>query len=67
MPTYEFYCDGCQHKYDSYRQMSKRDDPAPCPKCGEPGRRQITAFGYKYEGHYFMGSPTERRMTDPHQ
>ncbi len=66
MPTYEYHCEKCQHTYDSFRSMSKRDDPAPCPKCGQPGERQITTFGFKYEGHYYMGHPLERRRTDPH-
>ena len=66
MPVYEYYCEHCQHRYDSMRPMSERNDPAPCPKCGESGERQISAFGFKYEGHYFTGSPGERRRTDPH-
>ena len=54
MPFYEYYCDPCQHKYTSMRPMDERNDPAPCPKCSEPGKRQFSTFGYKYEGHYFM-------------
>ena len=56
MPIYEYHCDLCQHKYDYMRTLSRRDDPAPCPKCGEPGQLQISVFGYKYGGHYYMGS-----------
>jgi putative FmdB family regulatory protein len=66
MPVYEYYCERCQHKYDSIRPMAKRDELAPCPKCNGPGERQLSTFGFKYEGHYYMGSPTERRRTDPH-
>ena len=66
MPIYEYYCGACKHKYDSIRPMAKRDDSAPCPKCGQSGERQLSAFGFKYEGHYYMGSPGERRRTDPH-
>ena len=66
MPVYEYYCEPCQHLYDSLRPLSRRDEPAPCPKCGESGQRQLSTFGFKYEGHYYRGSPTERRRTDPH-
>ena len=66
MPVYEYYCNRCQHKYDSMRPISRRDEPAPCPNCGDPGERQISAFGFKYEGHYYSGHRSERRRTDPH-
>ena len=66
MPIYEYYCDRCQHRYELMRLMPSRDDPAPCPECGDHGKRQLSVFGFKYEGHYYMGSPTERRRTDPH-
>ena len=66
MPVYEYYCQACENLYDLRRAMAERDDPAPCPICSAPGRRQISTFGYKYEGHYFMGHSSERRRTDPH-
>jgi putative FmdB family regulatory protein len=65
MPIYEYHCSQCDHKFDLIRALSKRDDPAPCPDCGEPGDRQlITTFGFKYEGHYYMGHRSEQRRTD---
>ncbi len=66
MPVYEYYCDRCQNTYDSIRPMSQRDDPPPCPECGLVGKRKLSVFGFKYEGHYYMGSPTEKRRYDPH-
>ena len=63
MPVYEYLCDRCQQKYELRRPMSERDEAAPCPNCGQAGKRQISTFGYKYEGHYFMGHRTERRST----
>ncbi len=66
MPIYEYYCGRCDQRYDLMRALPRRDDPAPCPKCGELGQRQLSAFGFKYEGHYYMGRPGERRRTDPH-
>ena len=55
MPIYEYYCGACKHKYDSMRPMAKRDDSAPCPKCGQSGERQLSAFGFKYEGPLLHG------------
>ena len=66
MPIYKNYCEACQGVYESMRPMDMRDDPAPCPHCGQAGRRQVSAFGFKYEGHYFDGGSGERRRTDPH-
>ena len=66
MPIYEYYCSSCQHRYKAMRPMPRRDDPAPCPKCGKLGQRQLSLFGFKYEGHYYMGNPRERKRTDPH-
>ena len=34
MPTYEYYCDGCQQRYEMRRAMAERNEPAPCPTCG---------------------------------
>lgn len=61
MPVYEYYCDGCQHKYEALRPVSRMDEPAPCPKCGEPGLRQLSAFGFKdgrYGRFWRAGAPT---------
>ena len=51
MPVYEYRCNRCQQTYESIRPFSKRDDPAPCPECGESGERQLSVFGFK-DGRY---------------
>jgi putative FmdB family regulatory protein len=33
MPIYEHACDTCG-AFDSMRPVARRDEPAPCPKCG---------------------------------
>ena len=66
MPIYEYHCEKCANTFESMRSMANRDGPAPCPKCGNEGKRQISAFGWKYEGHYYAGGPRERKRTDPH-
>lgn len=37
MPIYEYQCNQCEHKFDEFLTVSKRDEPcsAPCPECGE--------------------------------
>ncbi len=55
MPIYEYHCEPCDHIYESIRTLSKRDEPAPCPKCGVSGKIKLSVFGFrdgKY-GHIF--------------
>ena len=67
MPFYEYYCDPCQHKYTSMRPMDERNDPAPCPKCSEPGKRQFSTFGYNMRAItlWYPNANSERVKTDP--
>jgi putative FmdB family regulatory protein len=51
MPVYEYYCEQCQHKYEALRPASRMDEPTTCPKCDGPGKRQLSAFGFK-NGRY---------------
>ena len=39
MPLYEFTCASCDALWDETRPMAESDAPAPCPDCGEKGRR----------------------------
>jgi putative FmdB family regulatory protein len=38
VPTYGYDC-ACCGAFDLVRPMAQAGDPAPCPDCGEPGRR----------------------------
>lgn len=61
MPVYEYYCDRCGKIYESLRPVSRRDEPVPCPKCGRPGERQLSAFAFRHGkyGHFpKAGGPT---------
>ncbi len=35
MPTYDYYCDECDEKWEEFHSISSRDEPlkCPCPKC----------------------------------
>ncbi len=37
MPTYEYFCNKCQHEFDEILKIDERDAPtkSPCPKCGQ--------------------------------
>jgi putative FmdB family regulatory protein len=43
MPRYEYACEPCDTHFDVELPMSRSGDPTPCPFCGEPAARVITA------------------------
>ncbi len=42
MPTYEYYCKSCEHRFDEFLMIKDRGKPErkPCPKCGEKEVKQ---------------------------
>src|SRR5262245_13583183 len=55
MPTYEYECDACEHRFDEFQSMSE----APlkkCPQCGKPKLRRLFGAGaaviFKGSGFY---------------
>jgi putative FmdB family regulatory protein len=50
MPTYDYACENCGHKWDVEQRMS--DDPIrKCPKCGKlKAKRQITGGNFILKG-----------------
>lgn len=55
MPTYEYLCKGCGHRFERFQRISDRP-VRKCPSCGEPeAQRQISAGGglvFKGPGFY---------------
>jgi len=52
MPTYDYTCDACEHKWDEYQSI-KAAPTKTCPECGKKkARRLISAGG----GFLFKGS-----------
>ena len=55
MPTYDYECDGCGHKFELFQAMS---DPVKkkCPKCGKSKLRRLFGTGaavvFKGSGFY---------------
>lgn len=54
MPTYDYQCGACGHRFEAFQKMS--DDPiTKCPECGEEQVKRLisaTAFHLKGGGWY---------------
>ncbi|MBL8074378.1 MAG: transcriptional regulator [Nitrospira sp.] len=49
MPTYEYQCDSCQHRFEV--KQSIKDDPlSVCERCGKAVRRLISSPGIMFKG-----------------
>lgn len=54
MPTYEYECEACSHRFERFQQMSARPINK-CPECGGKVRRLIgtgAAIIFKGSGFY---------------
>ena len=53
MPTYEYECNQCGHRFEAFQSM--KDEPLKeCPECGGPVRRLIgTGAGFLFKGSGF--------------
>ena len=52
MPTYDYLCDSCGHRFDAFQSM--KDDPLTvCPSCSDPTLRRVITGG---AGVIFRGS-----------
>jgi putative FmdB family regulatory protein len=52
MPTYEYQCDACQHKFELFQSI-KADPVRKCPECGKVKVRRLVSGG---GGIIFKGS-----------
>ncbi len=53
MPTYEYMCEKCAHRYEKFQSMSAESD-TQCPECGGPVKRLIGAgAGLIFKGNGF--------------
>jgi putative FmdB family regulatory protein len=44
MPTYDYVCDACEHKFEEFQSFSA-DKLTICPKCNEPKLRRLFGTG----------------------
>ncbi len=60
MPTYDYACLTCDHRFDAVQAMS--DDPlAECPECGGPLRRVFGTVGVAFKGPGFYRTDSRSR------
>jgi putative FmdB family regulatory protein len=55
MPTYEYHCDACEHRFDEFQSIN--DEPLKkCPECGKKKLRRVFGAGaailFKGSGFY---------------
>jgi putative FmdB family regulatory protein len=52
MPTYEYLCKTCSHRFETWQKMT--DDPLTiCPECGATIRRVLFPAGIVFKGSGF--------------
>lgn len=55
MPTYEYTCDACEHRFDEFQSFSE-PPLKKCPECGKPKLRRLFGAGaaivFKGSGFY---------------
>ena len=55
MPTYDYVCDACDHKFELFQTMTE-PMKKKCPKCGKPKLRRLFGTGaavvFKGSGFY---------------
>ncbi len=55
MPTYDYVCDACEHKFEQFQSM-KEDVLTKCPKCKKKKLRRLFGAGaavvFKGSGFY---------------
>ncbi|MBN1522789.1 MAG: zinc ribbon domain-containing protein [Candidatus Aureabacteria bacterium] len=56
MPTYEYLCENCGHRFEKFQKMT--DNPLKeCPECGKKVKRLIgTGMGFIFKGTGFYAT-----------
>ena len=62
MPTYEYVCQSCGHRFDVWQKIS--DEPIQtCPVCGNAVRRVIFPVGLMFKGPGFYSTDSRGTAT----
>ncbi len=62
MPTYEYQCGKCAHRFELFQQITEKP-AAQCPKCKSQAKRLISAgVGFIFKGPGFYA--TDHRSRD---
>jgi putative FmdB family regulatory protein len=68
MPTYEYLCKSCNHRFEQWQKMT--DDPLEiCPECGGHVRRVLYPAGivFKGSGFYKTDHPSSNGANGHHE
>jgi len=52
MPTYEYLCEPCVHRWDVIKRMADSQTAEACPECGVPGHKLPSRFGFTGAGDW---------------
>jgi len=62
MPTYEYLCQTCSHRFETWQKMT--DEPLTvCPECGSHIRRVLFASGVIFKGSGFYKTDHAKNST----
>ena len=60
MPTYDYKCPKCGHRFEVFQKISAKPG-APCPKCGAAAERQMSgSYGVVFKGSGFYETDYKR-------
>jgi putative FmdB family regulatory protein len=63
MPTYEYLCKTCGHRFETWQKMS--DEPLTvCPNCGAEIHRVLFANGVVFKGSGFYSTETRAQPSE---
>lgn len=64
MPTYEYLCQTCSHRFETWQKMT--DEPLTvCPECGNHIRRVLFPAGVVFKGSGFYKTDYSQTKTLP--
>jgi len=63
MPTYEYRCTGCDHRFEVTRPMGSTEETL-CPSCESPGKRVFSPVGVAFKGSGFHNTDYRERPKD---
>jgi putative FmdB family regulatory protein len=69
MPTYDYKCEACGHKFEKFEPMTSSSSGKECPACGKKsGQRVISGGGgilFKGNGFYCTDYKKKEARTEP--
>jgi putative FmdB family regulatory protein len=63
MPTYEYLCKACGHRFETWQKMSE-EPLTVCPNCGAEIHRVLFATGVVFKGSGFYSTETRAQPSE---